>query len=575
MIAFRSSCNADHCPNNAESFIDIKKCLCVCTRAVSPVRDINIISNIRSHVKTQIKSAGFKTPKFDHTDFDHCYPIDTYLGMAGSEADTAGLRTPGASGQTSVAGTTNKLRDSCQACALSKVKCPKEKPTCSRCSSRNLACQYIFTRRPGRRRDPDRRQSNAGVSTKSASSIVTENGLPKQKDTIQALQPSVGACFLSPSITPPAASNNYFDMSPQNSSIPESPRPGHVFATEAADVFSVLGEADMFSSMADFGSDGNDVEFMMSAMDSPFGMPVMDSHAMAEAHHDIGSLLIPPQGINIDVPSSDISSSIGPISAPSRTNSFAPDIQALAAGQAEVTLASDTSPCGCLTQSLDLLKTLSAPPASHTDLSASEPQETPGALTYGSSHSVLIENKQSIEAVSERLTCTICSGDNFLLAVLSMTVLKILERYAAAARAQQSSGVRPSDSEAEKASRLASSILASSKDQMMVLSRTYNTPRNRGRKAAQLVLSELHRVQRLVNQLSPKLIRRPGGADRRGPEQPPELELWGRRDVPRGYDYDRGLTAPFSATTLGQMESDVRKSLSALSSEIINGLRQS
>ncbi|KAK7729664.1 hypothetical protein SLS63_006045 [Diaporthe eres] len=283
-------------------------------------------------------------------------------------------------------------------------------------------------------------------------------------------------------------------MSPQTLSIPESPRPDHVFSTEASDVFSVLGEANMFSALADFGSDGNEVDFMMSSMDSPFGVPIMDGHTM--------------------------------------------------------------------TESLDLLKTLSAQPASQTGLSGPEPQDTPDALIYGSSHSILTKNKQSIEAVSEWLTCTNCAGDNFLLAVLSMTVLKILERYAAAAR--------PSDSEAEKASRLANGILASSKDQMMVLGHTYNTPRSRGRKAAQLVLSELHRVQRLVNQLSPKL-KRPKDAERRNLD--PDLELWGRRDVSCGYD--PGPTAPFSAFTLGQMESDVRKSLAALSSEIINGLRQS
>ncbi|KAK7698686.1 hypothetical protein SLS64_012297 [Diaporthe eres] len=351
-------------------------------------------------------------------------------------------------------------------------------------------------------------------------------------------------------------------MSPQTLSIPESPRPDHVFSTEASDVFSVLGEANMFSALADFGSDGNEVDFMMSSMDSPFGVPIMDGHTMTEVHDDIGSLLIPPRGINIDLPSPDISYSTGPISAPSRTSSFAPDIQVLAAGNPKAARATDTSSCGCLTQSLDLLKTLSAQPASQTGLSGPEPQDTPDALIYGSSHSILTKNKQSIEAVSEWLTCTNCAGDNFLLAVLSMTVLKILERYAAAAR--------PSDSEAEKASRLANGILASSKDQMMVLGHTYNTPRSRGRKAAQLVLSELHRVQRLVNQLSPKL-KRPKDAERRNLD--PDLELWGRRDVSCGYD--PGPTAPFSAFTLGQMESDVRKSLAALSSEIINGLRQS
>lgn len=325
----------------------------------------------------------------------------------------------------------------------------------------------------------------------------------------------------------------------------------------------------MYSAFADFGSDGNDVDFIMSTMDSPFGMSVMDSGGMAEVHNDIGSLLIPSQGINIGLPSSDVSYSVGQKSGSAGVTACAPDIQLLATGKSEVTRATDRSICGCLTQSLDLLKMLSAQPAPSIGPSGSDSQEVSSALTYyGSSHSVLTENKQSIEAVSERLTCPSCAGDSFLLAVLSMTVLKILERYAAAARAQ-SSGARSSDSGAEKASRLANSILASSKDQMMVLSRTYNTPRNRGRKAAHLVLSELHRVQRLVNQLSPRL-KRSKEAERRNME--PGLELWGRQKVATGFDY--GTAAPFSATTLGQMESDVRKSLSALSSEIINGLRQ-
>lgn len=486
--------------------------------------------------------------------------------MAGLEVDAVGVRTPSAPGQTSAASITNKLRDSCQACAISKVKCPKEKPTCSRCENRGLTCQYIFTRRPGRRRDTSRRQSNAGVSAKSASSIEPENGLPAEKDTIQALQPSAGACFLSPSITPPAGSNDYIEMSPQSMSIPTSPRIGHVFATEPSDVFSVLGEANMFSSLADFGSDSNDVDFIMSAMDSPFGMSVMDSGGMTETHNDIGSLLIPQSGINMDLVPSDISSPVASMSASSRVTPFDPDIPVLATGKSEATPAAKKSPCGCLAQSLDLLKILSAQTTSQT---GSESQEVSDVLTCGFSHSVLTENKQGIEAVSEVLTCPSCAGDSFLLAVLSMIVLKILERYATAARAQ-SSEAKSTASEAEKASRLANSILASSKDQMVVLGRTYNTPRNRGRKAAQLVLSELHRVQRLVNQLSPRLKRSREG-ERRGAE--PGLELWGRQNMPMGYE--RGPTASFSATTLGQMESDVRKSLSALSSEIINGLRQS
>jgi hypothetical protein len=43
-----------------------------------------------------------------------------------------------------------KLRDSCIACSTSKVKCQKEKPTCSRCSERGLTCEYATSKRTGR-----------------------------------------------------------------------------------------------------------------------------------------------------------------------------------------------------------------------------------------------------------------------------------------------------------------------------------------------------------------------------------------------------------------------------------------
>lgn len=485
--------------------------------------------------------------------------------MAGLETDASGVRAPGGPGHApSEAGITTKLRDSCQSCAMSKVKCPREKPTCSRCEHRGLACKYIFTRRPGRKRDHSRRLSNAGVSSiKSSPSIDTEYGWPVQKDTIEALQPSAGAYFASRSTTPHAGGNKYLDISPQSFSIPATPQPDHAFATETSDVYSVLGDANMFSAMVDFGPDGNDVDFIMSTMDSPFGIPVVDSGTMTEGYNDIGSLLIPPQGISIDIPpSSAVPSSVGPTGAGSMVPEFAPDMQVLASGISEVTRATDMSPCGCLTKSLELLNTLSARPAPQAGPSNPSSQETSTAPTYyGSPHSILTENKQSIEAVSERLACPYCPGDNFLLAVLSMTVLKILERYAAAARAQPD-GVKASGQDTGKAPRL-----TGGKNKVVVTGRAHGTPR----RAAQLVLSELHRVQRLVNQLSPRLRGAGDGAIRGVPG--PELELWGRQRAVGGYD--GGSATPFSAATLGQMESDVRRSLGRLSSEIISGLRQS
>ncbi|TPX18778.1 uncharacterized protein E0L32_011527 [Thyridium curvatum] len=45
-----------------------------------------------------------------------------------------------------------KLRESCNNCAISKVKCTKEHPQCQRCEDREMQCHYSPTRRTGKRR---------------------------------------------------------------------------------------------------------------------------------------------------------------------------------------------------------------------------------------------------------------------------------------------------------------------------------------------------------------------------------------------------------------------------------------
>ncbi len=98
--------------------------------------------------------------------------------------------------------------------------------------------------------------------------------------------------------------------------------------------------------------------------------------------------------------------------------------------------------------------------------------------------------------------------DGFLLNVLFMIVLKVLAQYAAVARIQPQ-GAGRSDMEVDKPTRLATNIVPSGEDSnTRVLGRCYTVRQDdegRGRTAARLVLSELHHVQRLVNQLSPKL----------------------------------------------------------------------
>lgn len=84
------------------------------------------------------------------------------------------------------------------------------------------------------------------------------------------------------------------------------------------------------------------------------------------------------------------------------------------------------------------------------------------------------------------------------------------------------------------------------------------------RMAAQLVLSELHRVQRLVNQLSAKLkiqVARNSGVEAKGSNA--------SFDSP-----DSELTLPFSTEMLSRLEIDLRRRLKALSLEIVEGLKR-
>ncbi|KAF3763200.1 hypothetical protein M406DRAFT_323039 [Cryphonectria parasitica EP155] len=156
-----------------------------------------------------------------------------------------------------------------------------------------------------------------------------------------------------------------------------------------------------------------------------------------------------------------------------------------------------------------------------------------------------------------------------------MTVLEILERYASAARMQTASGGMSTESHMKKTTVLAGCRTSlSGKDQRRKFvddGQESSNDKIRGRTAAQLVLSELHRVQRLINQLSTRLQQ---PADRDGRAMDAELDLWPPQQAVAGSIYDVTTTTAFSPDTLVQMERDVRKSLTSLSSGIIDGLQR-
>jgi hypothetical protein len=194
---------------------------------------------------------------------------------------------------------------------------------------------------------------------------------------------------------------------------------------------------------------------------------------------------------------------------------------------------SEGCPGGCLAQALDLLKSVSVS-------SGNLPQ------------ALLLENKMCTDTVSRMLSCS-CTEDGFLLTVLSMIVLKVLGRYASAAGRDAAGRHIGGPFTPGYGTFRADECELECDDQQRI--------------AAQSVLGELHRVQRLVNQLSPRL---------KTPREVGIVNSGGNGTLGMTGDScrDDTSTAPFSASTMDQIGSDLRKSLSALSLGIIHNLRQ-
>lgn len=209
------------------------------------------------------------------------------------------------------------------------------------------------------------------------------------------------------------------------------------------------------------------------------------------------------------------------------------------------------SPCSgcCLLQAIALLKQL------FTNLSAGcscspTPSSTDDNKHFVSSHSslenIISKNKQTIETVTTILNCP-CSQDAYLLAIMTLIVFKVINWYSTLARESHTNQQLPGRRHS----------ISGSLDDI--------GEEDDGRIAGQLILSELHCVQRLVSQLSRRLkadaVRSSMGQllpDEIGSIQVVDSDGW----------------VPFSAAMLDQLEADLRKGLRTLFSEIVSMLRR-
>ena len=193
----------------------------------------------------------------------------------------------------------------------------------------------------------------------------------------------------------------------------------------------------------------------------------------------------------------------------------------------------------------------------------SPPQALDEPVILTSIQDVISKNEHTIEAVGSMLQCS-CSQDGYLLTIMSLIIFKVLGCYVAAARKTPA----PSDD-----SHLAQGLLtpvsrhSSHTEQIphdsSITSDYCPIGENSARMAAQLVLSELHRVQRLVNELSAKL--KAQAAKRIEVPDPPHSLIC--------ESADNGTALPLSAVMLDQLETDLRKRLRGVSLSIVEVLR--
>lgn len=478
---------------------------------------------------------------------------------------------------------TPRLRGSCLGCASSKVRCPGEKPTCSRCVKRKIACEYLATKRAGRRHDSF--DGHAGQSSETShirhrnrsSSIIDLNvsetaslnaafpaaptatatadvsrSLPTLSswfapNTTTATTTSLGASF-----QPPPRGLATEDSLEPTTSADASQASRRLLSPDRHDslTFSVAEglDADMtFDDTFDFGSNldntscSNEMSFSLTL--SPGDL--LEEYLWTGVDNTI--FVAPP-------PSSDV-----PANTPKPSSLVNPNND-------QVTTDKD-SHCNCLAHALVLMRQLFFYPS--TTCTRSGTEKSGGNDPLLPTVPVIIErNRHTTEGVSAMLECP-CSQDVHLLAVMAHIVFKALWWYAVAARNTPTTNTSSKDDGSidldycgsRRSSSARPSTAASSTPSERVGSYRLDGD-DSGRMAAQLVLSELHRVQRLVRKLTATLKA--------------QVVAQNSTEVPDSSRGNIAVQQPFlslSGAILDLLGVDLTRQLKVLSVEIIKSLR--
>lgn len=462
----------------------------------------------------------------------------------------------------SIAPRAPKLRDSCNACAAAKVRCTKQKPTCTRCYKSRLNCEYDATRRAGRPSQastPSPAKVTKSLQRPRRNNVPSKVQMPSPTETI----PSETSLLSSPSLVESPFMQQY--PTPCQDTLPN--------LLTSTDPTTALP-----SSLAAFSAEFDD--FLTSLGSFPgLEMPTYDFLSLPSCVDSVSNTtdtsdtaaFIPEEDSSVtDDACSDMQTLIDPHTLPSSRQSTTGHVENVSA------LSPDT-PCCCLVTVLGFLGELSpnAPKAynqpweQQTSVSDAEPP-------IPTIQSVIAQNERIVEAMDSILQCSCSQQDGYLLTVLSLVLFKILDWYTVAGRAAPTmTNTAPCY---ESYNKLHRSPPHNPCCDMQKWSRSSSSQfaagslcvdgEDSGRVAAQMVLSELHRAQRLVNKLSARFkgYGISGAAEVAVPSN-------GTIDGVDMLCEGKG-TWPFSTTMFDQLEVDLRKRLRTVSVVIVDLIRR-
>ncbi|EOA87499.1 hypothetical protein ACJQWK_10117 [Exserohilum turcicum] len=403
-----------------------------------------------------------------------------------------------------------RLRNSCNSCASSKLKCPREKPICSRCAQRRLTCKYLPAKPRGKKAN--------------GPSIGSEPRSSQPRHACTCLQAQVESAV-------PSSSNT------EGSSCT-------IISNSSSFIHDLFPSPDDVSSSA---SGTTQIDF-----GDYFPTPVSDRTDMdmlREAHNFStsinGSSMGSDERFDTFPPFSDAISELFTVSIPNPTPETSMQF-GMEPAQSYQAVGPNDSPHSCLNRALRSLEQIS---------SISYQEEAAASTTVGA---IVTESKAAIQTIQTTLTCT-CSQDGYSLVIIAFVVLKVLDLYAAAARHGPSfHHDRGPESRSPSVS-----------DHVLPNTATIGNYCLEGadsaRMAAQLVLNELHLVRRVVGKLSSALKKQAATGEG-------QAEVSTQDTLSSDVVNERAL--PFSLATYDDLAIDLVKRCKTLSLGIINQLRE-